>query len=352
MTKPWRPLALAAVLSVSVFAGAVTAQTVIVTKAPPGAAIEVVLNTATVASGTADADGNAKQLVLNLSKNVNKPEIDASIYVDVCGDKLRRVIVVERARQPLPPDTGCDRRQIIGLFLVRSVSTLIVDVGGANPTVLLRQGPFDLRKVVAWSPPTGLVVFGGGVFGTFSNASDIACGNTACSSDNSVFGYTAGVEYWVNPYISGEAAYIKPGKATAEATTDTYNFTSDLDLDMFTVAGKIGAVARRGRFYGKIGGTYQQSRFSTTQTFQDTTITVDGVTETIEGGTARLELETRGWSWFFGGGGEIWVRPAFAIFGEGGWAVLKGDPSADEEGLLDERLTYVLFGARVRIIGF
>jgi hypothetical protein len=32
--------------------------------------------------------------------------------------------------------------------------------------------------------------------------------------------------------------------------------------------------------------------------------------------------------------------------------VLKGDPSADEEGLLDERLTYVLFGARVRIIGF
>ena len=214
MTKPWRPLALAAVLLVSVFAGVATAQTVIVTKAPPGAAIEVVLNTATVASGTADADGNAKQLALNISKNLNKAEIDASLYVDVCGDKLRRVFVVERARQPSPPDAGCDRRQIIGLFLVRSVSTLIVDVGGANPSVLLRQGPFSLRRVVRWSPPTGLVVFGGGVFGTFSNVGDIACGNTACSQDNSVLGYTAGVEYWVNPYISGAAAYIKPGRPT------------------------------------------------------------------------------------------------------------------------------------------
>src|ERR1700752_3097857 len=109
MTKPWRPLALAAVLSVSVFAGAAAAQTVIVTKAPVGATIELVLNTAAVASGTADAEGNAT-LALDISKNANKAETDASIYVDVSGPKVRRVIGVERARHSPVPDSGCDRR--------------------------------------------------------------------------------------------------------------------------------------------------------------------------------------------------------------------------------------------------
>jgi len=350
MTKPWRPLALAAVLSVSVFAGAATAQKVIVTKAPVGATIELVLNTATVASGTADAEGN-ETLALDISKNVNKAETDASIYVDVCGDKVRRVIVVERVRQPPQPEAGCDRRQIIGLFLIRSVSTLIIDVGGPNPTVLLRQGPFSLRRVIHWTPPTGLVLFGGGVFGTFSNAEDIACGNVACSPDNTGFGYTAGVEYWITPFISAEASYLKPSDATAEASNDQFRFNSELDLHALTVAGKIGVPVRRARVYGKVGGVYQQSKFKTTQTFEDTTITVDDVTETIEGGTQQLELETKGWSWFFGGGVEIWVRPAFAIFGEAGRAVLKGETD-DEEGSLDERLTYVLFGARVRIFGW
>jgi hypothetical protein len=348
MTKRWRPLALAAVLLVSVFAGVATAQTVIVTKAPVGATIELVLNADTVASGTADAAGNAT-LTLNFAKNINKAETDASLYVDSCGDTIRRVVVVERVRQAPPPDTGCDRRQIVGLFLIRSVSTLVVDVGGPNPTVLLRQGPFSLRQVRTWSAPTGLVLFGSGLFGTFSNADDIACGNTSCSSDNSGFGYAVGAEYWVMPWLSAEASYLKPDNATAEAATDAYNFDSSLKIDAFTVAGKVGIPARKARIYGKIGGIYQQSKFETRQTFEDLTITVDGVTETIEGGTENLELKTEGWSWFFGGGAELWMKPSFAIFGEFGRAVLKGDALDDEEGGLDERLTYVLFGARVRI---
>lgn len=348
MTKPWRPLALAAVLFVSVSAGAATAQTVIVTKAPVGATIELVLNTATVASGTADDDGNAT-LALNISKNVNKAETDASIYVDICGEKVRRVLIAERVRQPPPPDTGCDRRQIVGLFLIRSVSTMVIDVGGANPTVLLRQGPFSLRQVIRWTPPTGLVLFGGGVFGTFSNARDVACGNVNCDSDNTGLGYTAGVEYWFAPFLSAEGSYVKPSDATAQGSSGTSSFDSNLDLHAFTAAGKFGIPVRRARFYGKAGATYQQSKFRTNQTFEDTTITVDGVTETIEGGTQALELETKGWSWFFGGGAEVWVRPAFAIFGEAGLAWLKGEAVDNEEGELDERLTYVLFGARVRI---
>ena len=348
MTKPWRPLALAAVLFVSVSAGAATAQTVIVTKAPVGATIEVVLNADTVASGTADDSGNAT-LALNISKSVNKAETDASLYVDVCGEKVRRVLIVERVRQPPPPETGCDRRQIVGLFLIRSVRTDGDRCGWGEP----HRSPQARSLQSSSSHPLDTAHRSGAVrrrrLRYVQHARDVACGNVNCNSDNKGFGYTAGVEYWFAPFLSAEASYLKPGDATAQGTSGTASFDSNLDLHAFTAAGKFGIPVRRGRFYGKAGATYQQSKFRTNQTFEDTTITVDGVTETIEGGTQALELETKGWSWFFGGGAEVWVRPAFAIFGEAGLAWLKGEAVDNEEGELDERLTYVLFGARVRI---
>jgi len=47
----------------------------------------------------------------------------------------------------------------------------------------------------------------------------------------------------------------------------------------------------------------------------------------------------------------VWLARAFAIFGEAGRAALKGEGIEQAEIDLDERVTFVRFGARVRIGG-
>jgi outer membrane protein with beta-barrel domain len=351
MAIPWRPLALAAVLSVAVCVGVADAQTVLIRNAPAGATIEVVLNADTVGTGTVDANGIAT-LPLKVSSTASKPEIDASIYVDACGDKMRRVVIVDRAHQAPSPDSGCDRRQIIGLFLIKPVSTIVVDVGGANPTVLLRQGPFRFRRARLWGAPTGLFVSGGGVFGLFSDTRIAPCGNVNCTVDDSGLGYTFGVGYWISPYIAAEATYIKPAEATTSGGGTGFNFNSALESHVLTMVGKVGAPVRRARIYGQVGATYQRSTFSTIQTNDPVTLTVGDVTETVPGGTQSFEVRTDGWGWVFGGGAEIWIGPSFAIFGEAGRASLKGEALNEEEGILNQGLTHVLFGGRVRIVGW
>ena len=54
MIKGWRPLGLAAVVSLTIGAGVAAAQTVIVTNAAPGSNVDVVLNTAVAGSAAAD----------------------------------------------------------------------------------------------------------------------------------------------------------------------------------------------------------------------------------------------------------------------------------------------------------
>ena len=66
MLKPWRPLVIAAALTGTLGARPAAAQTVIVRNAPAGAPVELAFDAATVATGTADAEGQAT-LLLNLT---------------------------------------------------------------------------------------------------------------------------------------------------------------------------------------------------------------------------------------------------------------------------------------------
>lgn len=349
MTNPCRPLALAAAIEMIVGVGVATAQTVIVRNAPPGSTIELVLNAATIGSAPADRAGDAT-LAVNVSANAGKTETDAHIYVDVCGN-MRRVLLVEQGMQPPPRAGGCDRTEIAGLFLVRQVTTLVVDVGGSTPTMWLRQGPAPPEWLIrgpgrdrparVWSAlPTGLVLFGGGGLVKFRDAIFLACGNvTECGGDDFPLGYTAGAAYWFSPFLAAEASYMT-AKLAVNGRGDNFRFNSFLDTDVLTVVGKGGVPLGPVRLYGQAGANYHRATSGTTQTLENVTGTT---------GAQTFELRTAGWGWLFGGGAEAWVAPSFAIYGEVGRAALKGAARDNGEGAIDDRLTVILLGARVRI---
>ena len=341
-----------AAAAVAVLAAAVSAsaQTVIVTNGPPSATVEYVLNTETVGSATADESGNAT-IAAKPKSDQNKAGMDAHVYVDSC-DTLRRILILDRNLQPPAEGPGCQRAQVAGVFLVRPVSTLVVDVEGPVPTVLLRQGQFSLEARLGrlWSPPTGLVFFGGAGLDRISDPVDRACGDvTSCSGSASGLALAGGVEVWFSRFLAAEVGYLRPAEVTAEGTGDDFSFNSTLDAHVLTIAGKVGAPVGRVRLFGKGGATHHWARFETTQTNEDVTATTDGVTTTIEGGTQTYALKTRGWTWMFGGGLEVWLKPAFGLYLEAGRVGLKGSAVDEADGEIDDGVLYVVIGARVAI---
>jgi outer membrane protein with beta-barrel domain len=318
---------------------------VMVRNAPAGAPVELAFDAATVATGAADAEGQAT-LALNLS-SLGKTEVDASIFVDIC-DKTRRVLVVERGRTPPAPAAGCDRREIPGVYWVRPINTVVVDVGGFIPKVLLIKGSYEPPRPRETTPegtevptpkrpsPTGLVLSGGFGIAKFRDARLLACGNIAtCGGHDSKFGYTGGITYWFTRYLAAEATYIKPSKMTASGSGDTFNFTSALSADVFTIVGKLAAPFGPVRIYGQAGTNYHQA--------------VSTSAETIDGATQSFELRTHGWSWVYGGGGEGWITKRVAIFGEFNLARIKGVDERGGEGQIDDRLRTLMGGVRVRL---
>jgi len=353
----WRPLVLAAALTMVSGADSATAQTVMVKGAPAGSNVEVVLNAATV--GTAAAvPGGYTTVAMPPSADAKadpKAAIDAFIFVDTCDSRLR-VLIVERGAQAAALEASCIRREIAGLFLVRPVSTLVVDVTGPSPTLLLRQRKFNPGAGPrTWSPsPLGLVVFGGGSYTWFSKTGDLACGNVdRCIQDDSGGGYTFGAAYWILPFVAAEATYVKPGdtyaSGTGAAAGTLYSFNSALDAEVLTVSGIAGYPAGPVRVYGKFGAAYHRATFTTTESVGDSTITVGGVTQTIPGGTQTLAYRTSGWGWMLGGGLEVWLNRTIAAYGEFGWGPIKGKDMDGGEAVMDEKLTQILFGAKVHI---
>ena len=329
--------ATAVALSVCVGAVVAEAQTVMVRNAPPAATIELVVNSATAATATADPTGGAT-LSTNLQTTTAKTEIDANVYVDVCPDNLRRIIIIERGQPATAQPQGCDRRDTGALFLIRRVSTLIVNVGGTVPTVVLRQGPVRLGPRRIRRAPQGLVLFGGAGRSSTRETVTVACGNVVeCSGEDSGVAVNAGVDFWLTRYIAVEASYFKLSDVEVSGSESTFTFTSALDAELATISGKVGVPLGPVRLYGKIGTTYHRALFSTTQSIGDVAQT--------------LELGTQGWGWIFGGGGEIWVAPAFALYAELGRAALKGGGRDGAEGTMDERALYYFAGARIRILG-
>ena len=350
--KPWRLLALAAALNVIAGVGVATAQTVIVRNAPPGSTVELVLNSKPIGTAAADSAGDVK-LPVNLSTHIGKAEAEAQVAVDVCGE-TRRVQLFERGQTPPPPVDGCERRDVTGLFSVRRVSSIVVNLSTVNPTVLLIQGSYSLQPPgpgTLWaSPRTGLVLFGGAGLSIFRDASAVACGDLAqCSGDDSPIAYTVGADYWISPFLAVEGGYVRPKKITLDGSGEGFRFTGTLDTELVTIAGKVGGPIGPVRLYGKIGTNYHRAVSGTSQTINDKTITIDGVSQTITGGTQTLELKTAGWGWLFGGGMEIWVIRSVGIYAEFNRVALKGSASDDIEGTLDEGLTTLVAGVRLRL---
>lgn len=335
MTKFWR-LLVAAALHVTVGAGVAAAQSVMVRHAPAGDTIELVLNATQVATATADANGDAT-LPLNLAENnAGKTEIDANVFVDVC-DKLRRVIVVERGQPAAALQAGCERREISGLYWVRRVNTLVVDLGGPNPTMMLIRGEYDLEPARSRSgAPRGLVLFGGGGFSDFRDVVLISCGDAAlCEGKKAGLTYAAGATVWITRFLAAEGTYIKPRTASASGSGTNFNFDSTLDAQVITIAGRIGAPIGPVRISGLAGTNYHIATLKTR--------------EAIGEQSQSFEVETQGWGWVFGAGMEVWMAPAFALYADAGIAGLKGAPVGGGELRFNDRLRFVTFGARVRI---
>ena len=362
MTSRWRLLVVAALLSLTAVAAIADAQTLYVRNAKPAETIEVVLNGATAATAQADAQGEVK-LALDLSKT-GKTEMDANIFLDAC-DGGRHIVLTDRGTTPPPPTPGanCIRRDIPGVFWVRPINTLVVNFAtDANPALLLVKGEYTPRDVAesdstqkapTRNAPTGLALYAGAIYGSYGDAPSIACGNVSnCTANGKGVGFTVGGTYWINRFIGVDGAYFRPKKMTATGSDTGYHFTNTLTTDVVTIMGKVGANSGIVRFYGQGGVDYHQATSETSETIDPKTITVDGVDTTVPGGTQTFELKTQGWRYVFGAGIEIWVKPSWAIYGEGNYARIRGDRTGGgPEGQIDDSFTYFVVGARLRVGG-
>lgn len=328
-----RPIALAIVSGLGL-AGTATAQTVAVRGLPPGSTAELAQGTAVV-SANADAAGDA-----TLTGNLSDPAgVRVNLYVDTC-ESSRRVVIVERDAAVPPAGAGCARAAIPGLFVVRPVSTLVINLSDANPTVLLRQGPFDFRRVQrsGIEPAEGLMIFGGGGWSRLHEAKGTSCGNIPeCPGSDSGFGFGGGIGFWLTQYAGIEASYYKPAKSLFEGATNNSLFQTTIEPHVLMFTAKLAVPVGPVRIFGQGGATYHRSTIATRQDSADQ----------IED---RFEMRTAGWGWTFGGGIETWLSNSVALYVEGGHAALKG-PGVETggEGRLDERMTFALAGLRVNL---
>jgi len=348
MTSPWRLLALAAALHMTLGIGTASAQRVMLRHAPPGSPVQIFLNAEKVADGTVGEDGDVT-IEFTLPPKDGKAEIDANVFVDVCA-KLRRVVIVDRTRAAAPVAEGCDRREVSGLFWVRRVNTIVVDLASAAPSLLLINGNYKPPKPPApgeeggegesrpHAPlPKGLVMFAGGGLTSLSDFVSLQCGSaTPCSGDNRTVSYGFGATYWLTRNFGVEGSYLHPTTLKVSGG-DGYTFNTDLNADIWSIVGKAGIQGGPARFYGKGGVNYHEA-----------TSTTD---ETIALVSQKFETQTKGWSWTWGGGVEIWIKKKVAIFGELDVAKIKGDATGGGEAKIDDRATTVLAGIRLHVGG-
>src|SRR3954453_10259407 len=210
MVKSGRLLVIAAALSLGVQAGVAPAQTVIARKLPAGSTVELVVNGVKIGSGTPDELGDAR-VAFDVQAQTGKPEMDATVHVDSCGDALRRVLVADRNQAPPVPEAGCSRKDVIGVFWVKRVTTLVVDTGSPNATVFLRQGSVDLNAKPSdarWDEvPTGLVAYGGAGLSKYGDAFRLQCGDAApCIGKDSPPPYVAGGTRCLTPFLGIDGA--------------------------------------------------------------------------------------------------------------------------------------------------
>jgi hypothetical protein len=343
MNIRWRRVATTAAVVMGV-ARVGSAQTVYLRNAPAGSSAEVIVNTASAGTGTVDPEGEAK---IAFTLPDGKTEMDSSVFVDTCAAaKLRKILIVDHTRQAPPPAESCERREIAGVYWVRPVNTIVVDVGGAAPSLLLVRGSYTPPKPTAEGSsedqpsrplPTGLMMFGGGAYSTFRDAGSLACGNAPCTPKTGGLTYTFGVDVWLTRFVGVEGSYLHPHEVKASGGDGTYAFNTTLDSDVWTTAGKVGAQVGVVRIFGKGGLNYHQATNKTVQT--------------IEPLAQTFEYKTKGWSWMFGGGIEAWMgrRQRLAIYADAGIMRIKGKAEGGGEAQIDDRLKYLAVGVKVRL---
>ncbi len=336
----WRLVAMTAAVVIAT-TGVGSAQTVYVRNAPAGSTVDVIVNTASAGTGQVDATGEAK---VGFKLPDGKTEMDSSIYVDAC-DKLRKVLIVDHMRQAPPPAEGCDRREIAGIYWVRPVNTIVVDVAGLTPSLLLVRGEYTPPKPTAEGDeeaparplPHGLLMFAGGTYTNFRDAGPLACGNaTPCNQTTTGFTYNFGATFWLTRFVGVEGSYIRPHEVSASGG-DTFSFNTTIDSDVWTVLGKLGAQVGVVRLYGQGGMNYHEATNKTV--------------ETIENISQTFQYQTKGWSWVFGGGTEIWLgeKQRMAIFADGGIMRIKGKAESGGEAQIDDRMKYISVGLKLRL---
>jgi hypothetical protein len=346
-------------VSASLTPALVAAQTLIVRQAPPGGVVEVAVGSDVAGSATADSLGDA---TVSLKTFPRQPAVEMStqVFLDVCGTR-RRVILVERSFQPPAVPDDCIRRAVAGFFVLRPVSTLVIEVGEVTPIVRIRQGPAPEAWLRHGPPPPpslftaapGLELFGGANFVTFRDAVGRSCGTLqGCSGKDFTPAYAMGAAYWVSPYFGAHASYLRAGTVKVSGTGAGYVFDTDIDVEALTISGIAGAPIGRSRLYGFVGMNRHRAAYVTTETTEDAVVVENGVPRTILGGTEVFVLNTAGWGWQFGGGFDVWVRPMLAFFGEAGSGPIKGSNQDAPEGQTDDHITFLLVGARVRLSGF
>ena len=359
MRAPWRLLMGAAALNLIVSATA-AAQTVVVTKAPPGSTIELVVNSVVAATATADPSGVAT-IPLTPEARGGKTESDAYVFVEYCDNNLRRVILIEPGMEGFPGGQ-CPRKEAPGGYVLRQTTTLVVNVSEPVPSVLVRQG----KAPASWltddvdKPPAprrdfansrGLYGFGAGGIGSISDVALVACGGQECSGGTKPWVFSAGATFWYKPWLGFEGAWLKPGDIRLNGAATAYEYVTTLKTDIITMVGKVGVPLSVVRPYGFGGLTFSRSHWTTTQSIQDQSATVDGVVVVVPGGTQTFNLFTQGWSWTAGGGMEFAVGKRGLIFTEGGFANVRGSDRQGGEGETKQRMLYIVGGVRIRILG-
>lgn len=359
MFNRFRPLLLAAIF-MATGAATAAAQTVLLLHAPAGATIDVTLNGATVGSGAADADGQAK-VPLTTAGKIGSNGLDTNVYLDVCGGKAYHLVLVDNGKTPAPAEENCDRRDISGIFWVRPINTLVIDVAEATPSMLLIRGAYkpppaplaegEQATRPKTPPPAGLMVTAGGAAASFSDFQTVACGDvTNCTTKSYYPTYAFGVEYWFKPWLGAAGSFMKPAQAKVNGSADTFTFNTGLDTRVYTAEGKIGVAYSRFKIYGHGGLDFQQSTMTTNETIQASTVTTaDGTVLPVPGGTQTFTNKTSGWSWMFGAGGEFWFVKKAAIYGEAGIVRLQGSATDGSQAILDDHNTYALVGVKFRL---
>jgi hypothetical protein len=351
----FRPFSVPATLTIVLWAAAGSAQTVIVRHVPVGASIEVVFDAASVGSATPNADGDATVKFSAVASRAAETAVRVS--VELC-DNLRRVLLVEPGASTLAPTPGCERREAPELYVLRPVTTLVIDVARPDFTVRIRQGPAPqawMRDVPppprVWRrAPGGLVIMGGGGGLQFADVRTAACGDaTTCTVRDSAGAVAAGLEYGFSRFVSAQGTYVRPSTTTASGSGTGFRFDTTQKAQIVAFAGKVGGQAGPLKLYGLAGGTYHRLSSTTTNTLDDTTLTVGDATQTAAGGTTTIVLRAQGWGWLFGGGAETWLARRFAVYGEVALARLSSSNVDGPEGVIDDFGRFVVFGAKVHV---